>query len=140
MDKLLGSTLLILRLALQSHACSRAYAEVRSVLCSCTGQNVNATVCTGTLDYAWCTEYVDPTYCGSTGGHDCYVGGAEDGCIDRPFAAPRALSKLIESIDHSIASAEERPRCATANLPSIDEWFAARKASLQKMATSSHGG
>ena len=142
MRRLIELAVLILALGASCHACSQAYAETRSVPCRCTGQNVNATVCAGTIDHAWCTEYVDPQYCGSNGGLDCYVGGAEDGCIEGPSGKPEALSRVIESRDHIfIASFRDSSSCAAANLPSIDEWFAARKRLGHQVSTAvTHGG
>jgi len=51
MGRLIELAVLILASAASRHACSQAYAETRSVRCRCTGQNVNATVCAGTLDH-----------------------------------------------------------------------------------------
>ena len=119
----LGALLAVL--AASCGACEQAIAETRSVLCHCTGLNVNATVCQGSLDDDFCTSFVDPTYCGSNGIIDCYVGGAEDGCIDRPTGrASGRLARLIHQMDSiELDGLQDKHSCAAAGLTftTIDE-------------------
>jgi len=126
MNRLAVLLLSIVCFAPMGHACEQAIAQTRMVQCYCTGQNVNATVCQGTLDNDYCTSYVDPQYCGSSGSLDCYVGGAEDGCIDRVSSSPIAIATIIRRIDSLSVPDHVASTCGAAGLPSIDDWFASR--------------